>query len=166
MFVRPRLVVPTELAHLVSWYGPTSRSPGGRLTFVGPFIIEEERLPELLEAMTDLSLRWLQANPGAPRLLGRARYEREPAGENDWLALPVSLGLYDREYTEAVGHKPRVECEDLSIGDAAEERYHGNPDAYPEVVNEAQWMRHIVTNLGPGRGIRDLSRILLAIYRK
>ena len=165
-FVRPRLVVPTELARLVSKYGRATQSPSGRLTFVGPFTVQEAGLSEVLEDMTALSLAWLQRNPGAPRLIASARYERELPGENDWLALPIALGLYDEDYTEAVGHAPRVECEDLSIGDAAEERYHGNLDAFPEVVRETAWMLHLVTNLGPGRGRRDLSRILLSIYRK
>lgn len=164
MFFRIRLVVPSELAHRVSWYGATRQSRNGRLSFVGPFILPEERLPEVLEDLTALNVEWLRANPGAPPVVTVARYEREVPGENDYLALPVALGLYDAEYREVTGHAPRVECEDLSTSDAAEERHRGNPLARAVALWVAAGMRHIITDLGPGRGTRDVSRILLTLF--
>lgn len=163
-FILPRLVVPSELAHRVSWYGPARQSPSGRLTFVGPVSVPLERLPEVFEDMTAVSLEWLRAHPNAPRLIESAYYEREPGQENDYLALPVSLGLYDRDYAEAVGHRPYVDCEDLSIGDAAEERFLGNPHARPIALHTGPSMLHVVTNPGPGRPIRDLSLMLLTLF--
>lgn len=163
-FILPRLVVPSELAHRVSWYGPAWQSPAGTLTFIGPVKVPLERLPDVFEDMTALSLEWLQTHPGAPELVQSTFYELEPPGENDYLALPVSLGLYDQEYTAATGHRPFVDCEDLSIGDSAEERYRGNWMARPDVIHVSPSMLHVVTNLGPGRPMRDVSRNLITLF--
>lgn len=114
--------------------------------------------------MTALSVEWLRANPGAPRLIESAYYEQEAPGENDYLALPVSLGLFDADYMQTVGHAPRVDCEDLSIGDAAEERHLGNPHARADILHVSPSMLHIITNIGPGQPIRDLTKVLLTLY--
>jgi hypothetical protein len=160
---RVRLVVPAELAYLVSRWGPSRLSPSRRLAFIGPAIVEEgAELEAVLEDMTTLSVVWLRAHPGYPAVRDVARYVQETAG-NDYLALPVTLGLYDADYVEAVGRLPQRDCEDLSIADAAEERVRGNHAARPAVLYVSEHMRHIVTDLGAGR-VRDLSRILIFLH--
>lgn len=151
---RPRLVVPVGYAGRWAEEGQIAIDPGGRLAFVD-MVVDEDGIDRILEQMTDASVHWLLRNPGAPPIVSRARYEREPKGENDYLHLAVSLGLYPE-------YRPYVDCEDLEIGVSAEARvHHGLPAARPIKRRMSDRMWHIVTDLGNGQ-IQDTTRILLA----
>ncbi len=162
-YFRPRLVIPVEYATPWARGGheieldPVS----GRLAFA-ELRVTEEQIDDVLDFMTSVSADWLQKHLDAPSILGpRARYRREPKGENDYLALPVSLGLYDAEYRAVTGHGPFTDCEDLEIGVSAEARVReGDALARPRKrrVSEAMW--HITTKRGDGRE-QDSSRLLL-----
>lgn len=156
MIVRLRFVAPVELAPFFAGW-PVARS--GALLFAGPVAWPEEHLAEALELGVRANVAWLTRHPSSPRAIDVARYEREPEGENDWLTLPLVLGLHWAEYAAATGHPPRIDCEDLSMADAAEERARGNPRARALPIIVSPTMRHIVTDTGAGQ--RDVSRLLI-----
>ena len=147
------------MPHVAEWlarFGSPEVSPAGRLALL-TIVVQEDDLSAVFSVMTALSEHWLRQHPGAPRLADVATYERERKGENDWLALPVSLNLYPADYPD-----PVVDCEDASIADAAEARvYEGLPRALPITVFISPRMRHIVTDLGNGAR-RDKSLSLVA----
>jgi hypothetical protein len=149
---KPRLVVPVEYAGRWLGRGSIEVSPSGRLAFI-ELVTDEDGIDRVLEEMTTASADWLRKNPGAPPIMSVARYEREPKGENDYLMLPVALGLY-AEY------RPYVDCEDLEIGVSAEARVRQGLPARPEKRRQSERMWHIVSNLGDGR-IQDTTGILL-----
>jgi len=154
---RPRLVIPVEYAGRWQDRGSTEISPTGRLAFVD-LVVDEEGIDRVLEEMTEISADWLRRNPHAPPILSVAAYEREPKGENDYLALPVSLGLYPE-------YRPYVDCEDLEIGVSAEARVRqGLFAARPVKKRQSERMWHIVTDLGDGR-IQDSTGYLLSMGR-
>ena len=156
---RPRLVLPTELAGPLAQEAGAFRSPGRTLTFV-PLVVNEAQLRCVLRTMALVSAEWLRRHPGAPRILDVARYEREPDGENDYLALPLSLGEYAAEYQATTGHRVFVDCDDLEIGASAEAIAAGDMSAQPEPVRVGESMWHVRTRLGDGR-IQDSTRIQL-----
>lgn len=154
MRFRPRLVVPREYASRWRGAGLTTFSPSGRLAFI-EIDADEQGVDRLLEELTDASADWLRRHPNAPPLLSVARYEREPKGENDYLMLPVSLGLYLPEY------RPYVDCEDLEIGVSAEYRVRRGLPARPIKKQVAPRMWHILTDMGNGQ-IQDSTGYLLS----
>jgi hypothetical protein len=156
---RLRLVIPSDLAGTWADRPEAFRSPGGGLTFV-PLVVGEAELTGLLAEMTRLSATWLRAHPEAPDILDVCPYEREPEDENDWLALPVSLGAHGAEYQAVTGHRPLTDCEDLEIGVSARAQVYGDTGAHPEPVRVGRRMWHIRTRRGDGR-IQDSTRMQL-----
>lgn len=152
MLFRPRLVLPAEYAGRWAEEGPVELSPSGRLAFV-ELLVDDAGLDQVLDGMTDVSADWLRKNRWAPSITTVARYENEPKGENDYLHVAVSLGLYRGEYT------PYVDCEDLEIAVSAERRARGEY-ARPIKVQTGERLFHIVTDLGNGR-VQDTTKLLL-----
>jgi hypothetical protein len=127
--------------------------PRGRLAFVD-MIADEHEIDRILDEMTDASAHWLRQHPRAPSIVDVARYRREPKGENDYLLLPVSLGLYSE-------YEPYVDCEDLEIGVCAEARVRqGLTHAKPRKRQVSPRMWHIEADFGDGR-IQDTTGMLL-----